>query len=186
MFLLFLLSSARWPHLYSISQGTSGFGCFMTQCSSLKMQCCDLKHRVRTVMYNYLWPKCCCFCSPRHHSCRGTCSCSCAACREALAAEPPPMFLSPWAHVSFVHRHFSLGSATPTWLYPSLPSRISWAPGYALRACPVLLLRSVFWVRLAGGRCAILFTLRRFLQVTGRILLLQNQLQSKLFSLILA
>lgn len=60
MFLFFILSSARWPHLCSIAQGTSGFGCFMTQCCSLRRQCCDLKHCVRTVIYSCLWPKCCC------------------------------------------------------------------------------------------------------------------------------
>lgn len=63
MFLFFILSSARWPHLYSISQGTSGFGCFMTQCCSLERQCSDLKHGVRMVIYSCLWPKCCCCCS---------------------------------------------------------------------------------------------------------------------------
>lgn len=113
MFLFFILSSACWPHLYSISQGTSGFGCFMTQCSSLKMQCCDLKHRVRTVIYNYLWPKCCCFCSLGHRSCRGPGSCSCAGRGEGHAAEPgqaaEPLLVSssPRACVSFVLEHAS-------------------------------------------------------------------------------
>lgn len=110
MFLFFILSSAHWPHLYSISQGTSGFGCFMTQCSSSKTQSCDLKHRVRTVIYNYLWPKCCRFCSqapllPRAGllQLRGEAH----AAEPGQKAEPLLAFSPPRACVSFVLKHAS-------------------------------------------------------------------------------
>lgn len=180
MFLFFILSSARWPHLYSIAQGTSGFGCFMTQCSSLKTQCCDLKHRVRTVIYNYLWPKCCCFCSLRHCSCRGPGSCSCAGHREAHTAEPGQtaelllVFSSPWACGFFVLEHTS-------------PQCQIFLPGYSV-CFPLEFLElqvmfytftlfflssHFFWNWVAGGRCTILFTLRHFVQVTGEYSIMQ-------------
>lgn len=103
MFLFVILSSARWPNLCSISQGTSGFGCFMTQCSSLKMQRCRLKPRVRTLIYNCLWPKCCCCCSRAlvlpWHGCWGPCG------RAWPKAELLLAFSSPRAPVLFVLEH---------------------------------------------------------------------------------
>lgn len=82
----------------------------MTQCSSLKTQRCDLKHRVRTVIYNYPWPKCCCFYSLRHHSCCGPGSCSCAG-RPTLQSlakrQSRSWFFRPLEPLSFVLQHAS-------------------------------------------------------------------------------
>lgn len=169
MFLFFILSSARWPHLCSISQGTSGFGCFMTRCCSLERQCCDLKHGVRTVIYSCLWPKCCCCCSRWSlvllwRVLRALWQ-SLAEFRAVpgffISSSPCP--LCAWTRLSPV-------SNIPTWLWCLLPAGISWAVCSVSPIDPFLALQPTLWIWVAGGRCTVLSCLRQFVWVTGRIL----------------
>lgn len=83
-----------------------------------------------------------------------------------------------WAHLSPV-------SDIPTWLWYLLPTRISWAVCSVLPIDPFLSLQPTLRIWVAGGRCTVLCTLKE-ISVGYWENIMQDELQSELFSLMLA